>query len=74
MDHRESGGVVEYKVHWANYPSSQDTWEPESNLKHCQEFIQEYIMGSLAAPVKYSSCIHSFTMATACTGAIYATH
>ena len=51
LDHRESGGGVEYKVHWANYPSSEDTWEPEENLKHCQEYIQEYIMSSLGAQV-----------------------
>lgn len=26
----------EFLVKWENYSSSQNTWEPEKNLLHCQ--------------------------------------
>lgn len=50
VGHRETGSGLEYKVHWKGFSASEDTWEPESNLKDCQEFIQKYIMSNLRAP------------------------
>lgn len=35
-------GVVEYRVRWANYSPSNDTWEPASNLEMCHDFIEVY--------------------------------
>ena len=51
VGHRETDSGLEYKVHWKGFPASEDTWEPESNLEDCQEFIQNYIMSNLKAPV-----------------------
>ena len=31
-----------YLIHWKGFPSSEDTWEPESALNNCQDLIKEY--------------------------------
>ena len=44
VDHRETDRGLEYKVRWAGYTRAGDTWEPEENVAHCQEHIQDYIL------------------------------
>ncbi|KAG5851086.1 hypothetical protein ANANG_G00089280 [Anguilla anguilla] len=35
-------GKVEYLVRWRGYGFEDDTWEPETHLANCVEFIHEY--------------------------------
>ena len=41
-DRRIVKGKKQYLVHWAGYGSEDDTWEPLSNLKNCQELVDLY--------------------------------
>lgn len=43
MDKRKNKkGKVEYLVRWRGYGFEDDTWEPETHLANCVEFIHEY--------------------------------
>ncbi|KAK8003779.1 hypothetical protein PG990_001527 [Apiospora arundinis] len=45
VDHaidKKTGGSI-FKVKWKNYPESQNTWEPKSNLDGCTKKLQEYL-------------------------------
>jgi len=33
---------IQYQVKWKGYPVSEATWEPEANLTHAKELIQDY--------------------------------
>ncbi|KAI0639158.1 hypothetical protein C8Q77DRAFT_1079774 [Trametes polyzona] len=39
---RVSGGEWEYRVKWANYDSSEETWEPEENLENCRRLLSSF--------------------------------
>ena len=36
------GSRVEYLIRWKGYPPEEDTWEPLSNLTHCQEMLKSF--------------------------------
>lgn len=42
LDHRGPPSRRSYLVKWLNYPASQNTWEPESNLSGSAKFLNEY--------------------------------
>lgn len=35
-------GRVEYRIKWLNYPESESTWEPESNLSSCKKLLEKF--------------------------------
>jgi hypothetical protein len=41
-DKRVKGGKVEYLVKWENYPETQNTWEPLTNLETVIFLVEEY--------------------------------
>lgn len=45
----------EYLVKWKGYKESEDTWEPEENLVHCQETLDKYINSLSGRRHKYWS-------------------
>jgi hypothetical protein len=49
-NHKEATPTQErhFLVKWKDYPDSENTWEPESNLENCQEKINEYWEGNPA--------------------------
>lgn len=42
LGHKIVKGQRYFRVHWKNYDSGYDTWEPERNLK-CQTILQQYL-------------------------------
>jgi hypothetical protein len=42
VNHRSMGDALEFLVRWKGYKPCDDTWEPESNLKHCPKILKEY--------------------------------
>ena len=48
LGHRDKAGVREYKVRWAGYNATHDSWEPEGNLEGCKDKLQEYLGEVLA--------------------------
>lgn len=42
LSHRKIGGHLKYLVKWKGYPSSENTFEPESNLTNATEMLTAY--------------------------------
>jgi transposase InsO family protein len=42
QDFRDDNFIQEWLVKWKGYPSSENTWEPETNLRNCQELLRQY--------------------------------
>lgn len=42
LDHKGTGKNRRYLVKWLNFPSSENQWEPESNLIGCEQLLQDY--------------------------------
>ena len=40
--HKRQGQKHQYLVKWLGYPTSENTWEPEANLKHSAEILKAY--------------------------------
>ena len=42
ISHKGSPGRRKYLTAWKGYPSSENTWEPESNLRHASKVLRNY--------------------------------
>ena len=42
ISHKGSLGHRKYLTAWKGYPSSENTWEPESNLRHAPKILVNY--------------------------------
>ena len=42
MKHKKTKNGTQYYVLWKGYPLKEATWEPEENLEHSQETLNEY--------------------------------
>ena len=42
ISHCSTSGCHRYLTAWKGYPSSENTWEPESNLRHVVEILSTY--------------------------------
>ena len=42
VSHHGTSGCCKYLTTWKGYPSSENTWEPESNLRHASEVLSNY--------------------------------
>src|SRR6266568_1278361 len=40
--HRQKGCQMEYLIKWKGYASSNQTWEPETNVSNAEEILEEY--------------------------------
>ena len=40
--HKKKGRGYYFLVQWKGYPSSENSWEPEGNLTHSRELLNEY--------------------------------
>jgi len=51
------GSSYMYRVHWKGFPSSEDTWEPASNLIHSQQLVDEFDARSRACAAAAASAV-----------------
>ena len=42
VSHKGPPGQQKYLTAWKGYPSSENTWEPESNLRHAKKLLTDY--------------------------------
>ena len=49
--HKRQGQKYQYLVKWLGYPTSENTWEPEVNLKHSAEILKAYKLKKHLWPV-----------------------
>jgi transposase InsO family protein len=41
QDFQDTAFIQEWLVKWKDYPHSENTWEPESNLQNCKQMLKE---------------------------------
>ena len=51
IEKRNNKGQVEYQVKWKGYPHSENTWEPEANLKTCRAMVIEFNRNQVRNPI-----------------------
>ena len=42
LDHRQGKQGYEYLIKWQNFPTSDNSWEPEKNLLTCDGLVRQY--------------------------------
>ena len=40
--HKQKGHQMEYLIKWKGYASSDQTWEPKTNISNAEEVLKEY--------------------------------
>ena len=50
LDSRLYHGKLQYLVKWKGYPNEENTWEPEVNLEHSPDLIEEFHHDNPSAP------------------------
>jgi hypothetical protein len=40
--HRRKGRRLQFLIKWKGYPTSDNSWEPQKNLKHTQDILSIY--------------------------------
>ena len=43
--HKKKGRGYHFLIRWKGYPPSENSWEPEGNLTHAMELLDEYKKG-----------------------------
>ena len=54
LDKKCRGKMIYYNVKWENYPESENSWEPISNLRSVRDQIDEYEEGKGGKKRKYN--------------------
>ena len=57
ISHKGSPGRRKYLTAWKGYPSSENTWEPESNLRHALEILGDYKRSHSLNQLKTVPCL-----------------
>ena len=57
ISHKGSPGRRKYLTAWKGYPSSENTWEPESNLRHAPEILGDYKHSHSLNQLKTTPCL-----------------
>ena len=52
LEKRIHKGKIQYRVKWVDYPISESTWEPVSNLTHVKSMITEFENNQEGTPEK----------------------
>jgi RNase H-like domain found in reverse transcriptase/Reverse transcriptase (RNA-dependent DNA polymerase)/Integrase zinc binding domain/Chromo (CHRromatin Organisation MOdifier) domain len=42
LNSRRRRGQLQYLVHWTGYPREEETWEPQENITHADDLIEEF--------------------------------
>ena len=42
LRHRRKGKGYSYLIRWKGYTANDDSWEPEKNLEHAEEVLENY--------------------------------
>ncbi len=64
LDSRFHRKQLQYLVKWRDYPSKENTWEPERNLKHAQDEITIFHNSHPSAPRHISASLHFIPTST----------
>ena len=57
VSHKGSPGRRKYLTAWKGYPASENTWEPENNLRHAQQILGDYKWTYLLRTLKTIPCL-----------------
>ena len=57
ISHKGSPGRRKYLTAWKGYPSSENTWEPESNLRHAPKILGNYKRSHSLNRLKTTPCL-----------------
>ena len=57
VSHKGSPGRRKYLTAWKGYPASENTWEPESNLRHAPQILGNYKRTHLLRALKTIPCL-----------------
>jgi Chromo (CHRromatin Organisation MOdifier) domain len=59
LSHKGKGKGRSFLIKWKGYPTSENTWEPERNLKNAPELLKEYKMHRIFTLLLENPSTHS---------------